>query len=220
VRIEEARYAIQQSEAELRNTRVYAPFSGIITRLYAQAGQFVTPTTAASEGAGATSTSIAELSSGLEVVAKLPEASLTEIVTGQKAEVSTDAFPNEVFAGTVRMVSPRAVTENEVNSFPVTVGIETGFGKLKPAMRVQVRFLANPIRDALVIPLAALTSGENNRKGVIFSTSGGALKFVPVTPGRISGDYVQVVEGLEQGDRVLISAPPAGVDIPGFGKQS
>ena len=176
VKIEEARFQIQQSEAELRNTKVFAPFSGIITRLYAQEGQFVTPTTAASEEAGATSTSIAELSSGLEVVAKLPEASLTEIVPGQKAEVRTDAFPDAVFSGTVKMVSPRAVTENEVNSFPVTVAIETGLAKLKPAMKVQVRFVASPIREALVIPLAALTSGENNQKGVIRSTPGVGLK--------------------------------------------
>ncbi|MEX1322943.1 MAG: efflux RND transporter periplasmic adaptor subunit [Synechococcaceae cyanobacterium] len=220
VRIEEARFLIQQSEAELRNTKVYTPFAGIITRLYAQEGQFVTPTTAASEGAGATSTSIAELSSGLEVIAKLPEASLTEIVPGQSAEVRTDAFPNDVFRGTVNMVSPRAVAENEVNSFPVTVAIETGLGTLKPAMKVQVRFLADPIPNALVIPLAALTSADNDSKGVIRSKPVGGLEFVPVTPGRISGDYVQIVDGLEDGDRVLISAPPPGVQIPGFAQQN
>ncbi|WP_233130221.1 efflux RND transporter periplasmic adaptor subunit [Synechococcus sp. 1G10] len=218
-KLDEARYQIQQSEAALRNTKVFAPFAGIITRQFAQEGQFVTPTTSASEQDGATSTSIAELSSGLEVVAKIPEASLTEIVPGQKVEVTTDAFPKDVFQGRVKMVSPRAVTENEVNSFPVAVEIETGLRKLKPAMNVQVRFLAEPILGALVVPLAALTTGENNTKGVLRLQPGGGIEFVPVTVGRVSGEQVQVIQGLQQGERVLLSAPPADVQIPGYVRQ-
>ncbi len=216
IKVEEAEYLLQETQAELRNTRVFAPFSGIITRQFAQEGQFVTPTTSASEQDGATSTSIAELSSGLEVVAKIPEVSLTQIVPGQKVEVTTDAFPKDVFQGRVKMVSPRAVTENEVNSFPVAVEIETGLGQLKPAMNVQVRFLAEAIRQALVIPLAALTTGENDTKGVLRVKADGGLAFVPVTPGRVSGEQVQIVSGLNKGDRVLISAPPPGLKIPGF----
>ncbi len=218
-KVEEASYLIQQSEAALRNTKVYAPFSGIITRQFAQEGQFVTPTTSASEQDGATSTSIAELSSGLEVVGKIPEASLTEIVPGQRVEVTTDAFPKDVFQGRVKIVSPRAVTENEVNSFPVAVEIETGLRKLKPAMNVQVRFLAEPIRGALVVPLAALTTGEKNTKGVLRLRPGGGIEFVPVTVGRVSGEQVQIVKGLQQGERVLLSAPPADVQIPGYVRQ-
>ncbi len=216
IKVQEAKYQLQEVQAELSNSRVYAPFSGIITRQFAQEGQFVTPTTSASEQDGATSTSIAELSSGLEVVGKIPEASLTEIVPGQRVEVTTDAFPKDVFQGRVKMVSPRAVTENEVNSFPVAVEIETGLRKLKPAMNVQVRFLAEPIRGALVVPLAALTTGEKNTKGVLRLRPGGGIEFVPVMVGRVSGEQVQVIQGLRQGDRVLLSAPPADVQIPGY----
>jgi HlyD family secretion protein len=179
----------------------------------------VTPTTSASEEDGATSTSIAELSSGLEVVGKIPEASLTDIVPGQRVEVTTDAFPKDVFAGRVKMVSPRAVTEDEVNSFPVAVEIQTGLSKLKPAMNVQVRFLAKAIRGALVIPLAALTTGEKNSKGVLRLRPEGGIEFVPATVGRVSGEQVQVIQGLRQGDRVLLSAPPADVQIPGYVRQ-
>ncbi len=216
IKVQEAKYQLQEVQAELSNSRVYAPFSGIITRQFAQEGQFVTPTTSASEQDGATSTSIAELSSGLEVVGKIPEASLTEIVPGQRVEVTTDAFPKDVFQGRVKMVSPRAVIENEVNSFPVAVEIETGLRKLKPAMNVQVRFLAEPIRGALVVPLAALTTGEKNTKGVLRLRPGGGIEFVPVTVGRVSGEQVQVIQGLQPGVRVLLSAPPADMQIPGY----
>ena len=216
LKVEEARYQLKETQAELRNTRVHAPFAGIITRQFAQEGQFVTPTTSATKEDGATSTSIAELSSGLEVEGKIPEASLTEITPGQTVEITTDAFPGQVFQGRVKMVSPRAVTENEVNSFPVAVTIESGQGKLKPAMTVRLRFLDKPVRGALVLPLAALTTGSGNTRGVLRLKPDGELEFVPVTPGRISGDRIQIKSGLQQGDRVLISAPPPGLSIPGY----
>jgi HlyD family secretion protein len=216
LKVEEARYQLKETQAELRNTRVYAPFAGIITRQFAQEGQFVTPTTSATKEDGATSTSIAELSSGLEVEGRIPEASLTEITPGQNVEIITDAFPGQVFQGRVKMVSPRAVTENEVNSFPVAVTIESGQGKLKPAMTVRLRFLDQPVRGALVLPLAALTTGSGNTRGVLRLKPDGGLEFVPVTPGRISGDRIQIKNGLQKGDRVLISAPPPGVSIPGY----
>jgi HlyD family secretion protein len=216
LKVEEARYQLKETQAELRNTRVHAPFAGIITRQFAQEGQFVTPTTSATKEDGATSTSIAELSSGLEVEGKIPEASLTEITPGQKVEITTDAFPGQVFQGRVKMVSPRAVTENEVNAFPVAVTIESGQGRLKPAMTVRLRFLDRPLRGALVLPLAALTTGSGDTRGVVRLKPDGALEFVAVTPGRISGDRIQIRSGLRKGDRVLISAPPPGVSIPGY----
>lgn len=214
--VEEVRYELQAALAELRNTEVRAPFAGIITRQFAQVGQFVTPTTTASEKDGATSTSIAELSSGLEVIGKVAEANLTEIQAGQAVEIRSDAFPGQVFRGRVTMVSPRAVTENQVNAFPVSIALESGDSRLKPAMTVQVRFLAPPIRGALLVPLVALTSSGDGRKGVLRRRDG-QLQFVPVRPGRISGERVQVEGGgLQRGDQVLIASPPPGVEIPGY----
>lgn len=214
--VEAARFELQAAQADLRNTEVRAPFAGIITRQFAQVGQFVTPTTSASEKDGATSTSIAELSSGLEVIGKLAEANLSEIDPGQRVEIRSDAFPNQVFQGRVTMVSPRAVIENQVNAFPVTIALQSGEGRLKPAMTVQVRFLAAPIRDALMVPLAALTSGSDGGRGVLLRQDH-RLRFVPVRPGRISGERVQVLGGgLQPGDQVLIGSPPAGIAVPGY----
>ncbi|MEO1433179.1 MAG: biotin/lipoyl-binding protein, partial [Cyanobacteria bacterium J06633_8] len=58
-------------QSQLNNMIIRAPFAGIITRRFATEGDFVTPTTSASSSEGATSTSIAELSRGLEIEAKI-----------------------------------------------------------------------------------------------------------------------------------------------------
>lgn len=77
--VSEAVSQLQVYETQLENTLVRTPFAGIITRRYTDVGDFVTPTTSASTSDGATSASIAELSSGLEVEAKVPEASIARI---------------------------------------------------------------------------------------------------------------------------------------------
>jgi len=110
--IAQAEAALAQAEArlaavqiDLDDTIVRAPFGGIITRRFAETGDFVTPTTAASSGDGATSTSIAELSSGLEIDAKIPEASIAKLKVGQTAEIVSAAYPDEVFQGEIKLIA-------------------------------------------------------------------------------------------------------------------
>ncbi|MEM6869415.1 MAG: HlyD family efflux transporter periplasmic adaptor subunit, partial [Cyanobacteria bacterium P01_C01_bin.121] len=113
-------------QIDLEETVVRAPFDGIITRRFAETGDFVTPTTAASSDDGATSTSIAELSSGLEIDAKIPEASIAKLKVGQTAEIISAAYPDEVFKGEIKLIAPRATREERVTFFQVKVKINTG----------------------------------------------------------------------------------------------
>ena len=89
-----ARERVEQLEAgEPRLRTIRAPFAGTITARYAEPGSFVTPTTAASATAGATSSSIVELSQGLEVSARVPESDIGRIVTGQERRDPRGCLP-------------------------------------------------------------------------------------------------------------------------------
>ncbi|NJQ97069.1 MAG: biotin/lipoyl-binding protein [Hydrococcus sp. CSU_1_8] len=68
--VSQAKAQLAYYQTQLNDKVIKAPFPGIITRRFAQEGDFVTPETSASATEGATSTSIAELSSGLEIEAK------------------------------------------------------------------------------------------------------------------------------------------------------
>ncbi|MCU0537224.1 MAG: efflux RND transporter periplasmic adaptor subunit [Hydrococcus sp. Prado102] len=61
------------------------------------------------ERESATSTSIAELSSGLEIEAKIPEASIAKIFREQTVNIQVDAYPDQTFKGKVSLIAPRAV---------------------------------------------------------------------------------------------------------------
>ena len=203
-------------QVQLDETVVRAPFDGIITRRFAEAGDFVTPTTAASSDDGATSISIAELSSGLEIEAKVPEASIAKLEQGQAVEIYSNAYPNQVFAGEVRLIAPRATRENQVTVFRVKVALKTGQDQLKSGMNVRMTFVGDPVDDALVIPLASVITQPDGETGVYLHNETGAPTFQPIQTGLTAGSQIEVIEGLNPGDRILIEPPPGekieGVD--------
>lgn len=219
--VQQAKAQQAQYQVQLNNTVIRAPFSGIITRRFAQAGDFVTPTTAASSGEGATSTSIVELSSGLEIEAKVPEASIAKIQIRQPVEIRTDAQPNQVLQGQVQLITPRAILENNITSFRVKIAILTGQPFLKPEMNVRLAIQSQPIQNAQLIPLAAvMTQGKDQNTVYVLGNNNQPEKRV-ITLGASSGDKVQVLTGLNVRDRVFTTPPQdqpiEGVDTVNMG---
>ena len=211
--VAEAQAELRSKQIELERTVIRAPFEGIITRRYAEVGDYVDSTTAASETEGATSTSIAELNHGLEIEAKIPEVNIAQIDLGQTVDIKVDAY-NQNFTGTVRLIAPTAVKENNVTSFRVKVALETGREKLKSGMNAKLTFMGKSITNATTIPVAAVVTQEDGQTGVYLAGEEHKPKFKLVELGITSGNLVRVVSGLIPGDRVLLS-PPEDVEIEG-----
>ncbi len=218
--LNQAKAQLLYYQTQLENTFIRAPFAGTITRRFAQKGDFVTPTTSASSSDGATSASIAELSSGLEVEAKVPEASMARIKPGQDVEIRADAYPDNVFKGRVRLIAPTAVKENNVTFIRVKVDLQTGQDLLKPGVNVKLTFLGNQISNALVVPLAAIVTKKDGQTGLLVPDQNNKAQFRPVTVGVTSGNQAQILQGASKGERVFIQPPPDqkidGVDTVAF----
>jgi HlyD family secretion protein len=212
--VAEAEAQLASVQIQLNKTTVRAPFAGIITRRYAETGDYVDSSTAASETEGATSTSIAELASGLEIEAKVPEASIGQIKLGQPVNIQVDAYSNETFEGKVRLIAPRAVKENNVTFFRVKVALITGQGKLQSGMNTRLTFKGEPITNAITIPLAAVVTQPDGQTGVYLASSEGKAQFKAIKLGTAAGDRVQILDGLTKGDRIF-TTPPANITIEG-----
>ncbi len=212
--VSEAKAQLRDFETQLNNKQVRAPFAGIITRRFADIGDFVTPTTSVSTSDGANSASIAELSSGLEVEAKVPEASISHIHLGQAVEIRSDSYPNELFRGQVQLIAPRAVQENNVTSFRVKIRLQSGVEKLKSGMNLKLTFVGKPIRNVVSVPLAAIVTHKNGQQGLWLVDANNQAKFQAVRVGSESEDWAQILEGVKQNDRIFLS-PPTNQKIPG-----
>lgn len=202
-----ARERVEQLEQESSEKTIRAPFAGTITARYAEPGSFVTPTTAASATAGATSASIVELSQGLEVRARVPESDIGRIVTGQNAEIRVDAFPDERFQATVNEIAPRAAKENNVTSFEVRLNFVNPQQKLRIGMTADINFQTGRSAPKILVPTVAIVT-ENGKPGVLLVDENQKPRFQPVELGNSSGDQTAILNGLESGTRVFINLPP------------
>lgn len=205
--VAEAQAALNLIEVQIADTVIRAPFSGIIAQKYAEPGSFVTPTTAASTGSGATSTSIASLANGLEVLAQVPEVDIGRITIGQPVEIQADAYPDRQFQGRVKTIAPTAVKERDVTSFYVRVDILTGLDVLRSGMNADLTFLGERLNQAIAIPAVAIVTIEGET-GVLLTGPDGQPKFQPVVLGASLENRIQVLEGVRAGDRVFTELPP------------
>lgn len=197
---------LKSVQVQLEDTIIRAPFAGVVTQKYATEGAFVTPTTSASTTASATSSSIVAIAKGLEILAEVPEVDIGQIKQGQQVEIVADAYPDRVFKGRVRLISPEAVVEQNVTSFQVRVAIDSGKDRLRSGMNVDLTFLGARQEDALVVPTVAIVT-EKGKTGVLVPNENNEPEFRPVTIGQSVQDRTQILQGVSEGDRVFINPP-------------
>jgi HlyD family secretion protein len=206
-RLDQAQAQLQASQVRLAENQIRAPFTGIVTQKFATAGAFVTPTTSASELSSATSTAIIALAQDLEVLAEVPEANINLVELGQPVEVVADAFPEETFVGRVTLIAPEAIERQNVTLFQVRIALDSGKTRLRSNMTVTVAFIGDQLAEALVVPTVAVVT-QGGQTGVLVPESGNNLAFQPVTLGPQVGEKIQILSGLQAGDRVFIDLPP------------
>lgn len=204
--VEEAEANVRYYEVQLEDTKVRSPFTGLVVQKYAEPGSFVTPATSASDASSATSTSIVAIAEGLEVLAKVPEADISQIKSNQPVEIIADAYPDQIFKGKVRLIAPEAIKERDVTLFQVRVAIETGVDELQSGMNVDLDFLGNQLNNALVVPTVAIITNKG-QTGVLIPDAKNQPTFHPVTIGSTIGNQIQILEGVQAGDRVFVELP-------------
>ncbi|MBK9594114.1 MAG: efflux RND transporter periplasmic adaptor subunit [Rhodocyclales bacterium] len=205
---------------EVRRTlTLRSPASGIVMEKKAVAGMRFMP--------GEMLYQVADLSS-VWVIADVFEQDIGLVRVGQQATVRIGAYPDKAFEGTVTYVYP--TLKAETRSVPVRVELANPGGLLKPAMFASLELSAAGGAKVLAVPSSAVIDSGVRR--VVLVQSGGDAKagrFEPreVKLGARSGDYVEVLEGVREGEPVVVAAnflidaeSNLKAAIGGFGKVS
>lgn len=147
----------------------------------------------------------------LEVGSSIPESLIGELEEGQSASVTFDSLPDRSFAGTLSEIGQAS---QQGAAFPITVSIDDPSPELRAGLAAEVRFdFARESRDVALVPLSAVVRGTDGT--FVFLAEGGddgSLATVmerPVEVGDLTADGVQILSGLETGDRVIT----AGVSV-------
>jgi multidrug resistance efflux pump len=147
----------------------------------------------------------------MEVIAGVQEASVDKVKPGQRAEILVDAFPDIKLWGQVTKVArmpeePRNLsTERKVYS--TSVAIKDAPRGLKPGMSCHVEVMVDTLRDALIVPIQAVAT--YNGRSLCYVPKSGAPTPVLVETGQFDDEFIQVTNGLAEGEKVLLRQPPA-----------
>lgn len=218
VRVADAGVAQAQAElgfaaAQLQNTVIRAPFSGVVVKKMAEVGESVAPIPPGvnlSTSSGAI-VALADLAT-LEVEADVAEANVARLADEQPAEVTVEAFPGDTYKAVLRQVIPTA--DRTKATVQVKVTILDKDPRLKPEMSAKVTFLepatkavagAPPPPPAVTVPSEAVTT--RNGRQVVFELREKIVKERQIVAGPERQGRFTIKEGLAGGE-ILVSRPP------------
>jgi HlyD family secretion protein len=234
-----ARHAVDQSSAAVRDARsslgkttIYAPMSGRVTRLNVENGETAIMGTLNKDAA--TLLTIADMSV-LETKVKVDETDVARISLGDSAVIQIDAFPDTTFIGRVTKISNSAVksaAQQQANAdqavdYEVTIQLLNTPSETRPDFSATAKIITDSRRNALSIPIIALTVRENEAlakedtavglgkpkpkkevgkkdvEGVFVVGTDNKVTFRPVKVGVAGEKHFEVLSGLKQGDRIV-----------------
>lgn len=219
--VESAEGVLQTIQTQINDTILRAPFSGIVSRKYADPGAFVTPTTAGSSVSSATSSSILSLSSTNQVVANVAESNISQIQMGQPVTIEADAYPGKTFQGKVSHIATEATVEQNVTSFEIEVALLSDpEQQLRSGMNVSVEFQVKQLQNVMTVPTIAITT-QDGVTGVFVGSPNQPPQFTPITTGATVDNRTEVKSGLTGTEHVLLNLPPKpesqfGISWPSF----
>lgn len=132
--------------------------------------------------------------------ANVYEKDLGKIKIGQSVRVKVASLPSQTFEGKISMIG--AVVEGESRVIPVKAELDNAAGLLKPGMFAELELATSKSTESvLVIPRSSIV--EANGKQIVYIQNGDAFQPVEVSLGRESGDLVEVIDGVFEGDAIV-----------------
>ena len=225
--VDQSRAAVQQSKDNLRKTHIVAPMAGRVTRLAVEEGEVAQPGTF-SKDVGLLIT-VSDLSV-IQTKVNVDETDVVRLHLGDSVEVSIDAFPDTTFIGRVTKVANSAIrnlasaatgTNDRAVDYEVEITLTNPPADVRPDLSATARIITDTRKQALAIPIIALTVRENQpvsteshrvdttgtgkkkeTEGVFVVTNGKAT-FRAVRVGIAGDEYFEVLDGVKSGETIV-----------------
>jgi RND family efflux transporter MFP subunit len=203
-----AQESVAVAQVQLDNTVILAPFSGVVVAKAAQPGEIISPISA---GGGFTRTGIGTIvdMDSLEIQVDVNEAFINRVKPGQPVEAMLNAYPDWKIPGEVIAIIPTA--DRSKATVKVRIAIKLRDPRIVPDMGVRVAFLdpqparLAPLPSGVLVPADAVRA--DGAAGVVFVYADGKVERRGVTLGETIGNHRQVLSGLRDGERVVLSPP-------------
>lgn len=211
-----ARANLRRLETMQQFEQVRAPFSGYVTQRNIDIGSLIQ---AGSNGLSQAPLFHLDAISILRLYVPLPEVYVRDIHNGERVEVTSDAYPNQRFYGTV--VRNAEAINLETRTLKVEVDLSNRDHQLLPGQYAFVHFMIPPSKHSLMLPSNALLFRTHGLWVAVIKN--GRVQLTPIRIGHDYGATVEVISGLNPEDEVILNPSDSLVQgqqvrvVKGFG---
>lgn len=208
-----AQQDVARAKTNLGYATVYSPIDGVVISKSVEEGQ-----TVASSFSTPSICRIAKDLTDMQCIAKVDEADIGEVREGQRVTFTVDAYPDDVFSGSVKQVRQNPVTTNNVVTYEVVISAPNADFKLKPGLTANITIYTMERSGVMSVPAAALRftpeASVFGKKYVIKDTTaehklwtldGNVLTAHKVEIGVTDGTRTEVIGGMKEGSTVIQS---------------
>jgi RND family efflux transporter MFP subunit len=211
-----AQRRLQLVEDKLRKTKVIAPSEGTVLTVPVTEGQVVIA--AASVNSGTTLMTLANLSQ-LRVETHVNQVDVAKLELNQKVKLRAESLRDLEMEATISRIAFVATPKASVKGFEVQAIIENPNPRLRPGMTVNMSIPIASANDAVAVPISAIFKGENNAR-VIYVKNGDMTEKREVKVGVSNIDHVQILNGVTEGEEILLVEPDRSPGASQQGKRS
>jgi HlyD family secretion protein len=197
--IQQAQIAVEQAQAALDRARIVAPFDGVVAWLNLTVGE-PPPSDLLDEPPV-----LLVDDSALLIDVSIDETDIVDLAEGQTAELRFDALPDETITGQVTRVNPVPLVVGSLVTYPVRVTLDPTASAVRLGMTATATVVVDELDDVLVLPNRFIRIDRATQQAfVTVETADGNFTEVEVTLGLRNETNSQIVDGLAEGDRVVL----------------
>ena len=212
----QSRTRLEKIKTEIGKTRIRAPQEGMVVYATSTKASWrgnVEPLDAGQEVRERQELIYLPSSKSKAVETKIHESDLQQVKVGQQAIVRVDALPQETFAGTVTHIGvlPDATSawlNPDLKLFSVDISLKREHEQLRSGMNCAVEIIHSELEDALYVPVQAAVM-EQGQAYVYQTGADGEPVRKLVQLGAANAHHVQILEGVQENERVLLNPPLA-----------
>jgi len=192
--LKERKLELRLRKRDLENTILKAPFSGVVSKIYIEEREIVSA-----------SKDILQLINTDKLFADVyvDETDISQVRMGQKAKITIDAYPNEIFFGKVVYIAPETTTSSGLVVVEVKIELEKADPKLKVGLTANADIIVGEAKDVLILPVEAVNERGGKKFAVVLKEGKSSLR--RITVGVSDDTNVEIKSGLKEGELVLSS---------------
>lgn len=197
----ELRAGVELALASLEDTRVRAPFDGLVVSCLVEKGESVM--------AGAPLLDLVD-DSGVSVEASVDEADAGRIKLGMPVRLTTDAFPGRAFSGRLSWISPVVARDLRQNRhLDIEVSLDGDSPDLKVGLSTDIEIIVQRRENVLAVPTTAVMRRGDRLQ--LFVVAGDRARLRDVRGGLSNWEKTEILEGLREGEHVILSLNEKGL---------